>query len=102
MTAAERAIADVLTFRRFWGDAWAIHRLEIAAVDIARESMRRALKESGLPERPRDHVGSHDVAGDDEAAGVGQAPELGSLGIGREGVHERADDGDDDRHEGDE
>lgn len=37
MTAAERAIADVLTFRRFWGDAWAFERLETAALEVAWE-----------------------------------------------------------------
>lgn len=37
MTAAERAIADVLTFRRHWGDAWAFERLDTAAREIAWE-----------------------------------------------------------------
>lgn len=36
MTAAERAIADMLTFRRHWGDAWAFERLDTAALEIAR------------------------------------------------------------------
>jgi hypothetical protein len=38
--AAERAIADVLSFRRHWGDAWAIERIETAALEIARERGR--------------------------------------------------------------
>lgn len=40
MTAAERAVADVLTFRRFWGDAWALERVETAALEVAREIER--------------------------------------------------------------
>lgn len=42
MTAAERAIADVLTFRRFWGDAWALRRIEIAALEMAQAAHNSA------------------------------------------------------------
>jgi len=37
LSPAERAIADVLTFRRFWGGAWALERIETAALEVAYE-----------------------------------------------------------------
>jgi len=45
MTAAERAIADVLTFRRLWGDAWALERIETAALEIAWERQQAPHRE---------------------------------------------------------
>ncbi len=45
MTPAERAIADVLTFRRFWGDTWAFERLDTAAIEMGRELARRRAEE---------------------------------------------------------
>ncbi|HET9045078.1 MAG TPA: hypothetical protein VFN70_18110 [Burkholderiales bacterium] len=40
MTPEQRAIADVLTFRHWWGDAWAFARLEQATRERAQERQR--------------------------------------------------------------
>ena len=47
MTPAERAIADVLTFRRWWGDAWAFARLEQATREAARSLTTQAAEGGG-------------------------------------------------------
>lgn len=40
MNEAERAIAEILSFRRLWGDQWALDRIQQAANEMAQRAER--------------------------------------------------------------